>query len=46
MKKSRFAEEQIACTLRQAESATPVGNVCRQLGVSEASFCDASAESR
>lgn len=38
MKKSRFTEEQIAYALRQAESGTPVADVCRQLGVSEASF--------
>ena len=38
MKKSRFSEEQITYALRQAESGTPVADVCRQLGVSEASF--------
>jgi putative transposase len=38
MKKSRFSEEQIAYALRQAESGTPVGDVCRQVGVSEATF--------
>ena len=38
MKKSRLTEEQIAYALRQAESGTPVADVCRQLGVSEASF--------
>jgi putative transposase len=37
MKKSRFAEEQIAFALRQAEGGTPVADVCRQMGVSEAS---------
>ena len=30
--------EQIAYALRQAEGGTPVADVCRQLGVSEASF--------
>ena len=35
MKRSRFSEEQVAYALRQAESGTPVGDVCRQLGVSD-----------
>ena len=38
MKQSKFSEEQVAYALRQAESGTPVGDVCRQLGVSEATF--------
>jgi putative transposase len=38
MKRSKFSEEQIAYALRQAESGTPVGDVCRQIGVSEATF--------
>ena len=38
MKRSRFTEEQIAYGLRQAEQGTPVPDVCRQLGVSEATF--------
>jgi putative transposase len=38
MKKSKFTEEQIAFALRQAEGGTPMADVCRQLGVSEASF--------
>lgn len=38
MKTSKFAEEQIAYALRLAESGTPVGDVCRQTGVSEATF--------
>ncbi len=29
MKRSNFSEEQIAYALRQAESGTPVGDVCR-----------------
>jgi putative transposase len=38
MKRRRFTEEQIATALRQAESGIPVGEICRRLGVSEASF--------
>ena len=38
MKRSKFSEEQVTYALRQVESGTPVGNVCRQLGVSEATF--------
>lgn len=38
MKRSRFSEEQVAYALRQAESGTAVADVCRQLGVSEATF--------
>ena len=38
MKGKRFTDEQITYALRQAESGTPVADVCRQLGVSEASF--------
>jgi len=38
MKRKRFTEEQIAYALRQAEGGTPVGELCRSLGVSEQSF--------
>ena len=38
MRKSKFTEEQITYALRQVESGTPPADVCRQLGVSEATF--------
>jgi putative transposase len=38
MKKSRFTEEQITFALRQADSGLPVADVCRQMGISEATF--------
>jgi putative transposase len=38
MKRSKFSEEQIAYALRQVESGTPPADICRQLGVSEATF--------
>ena len=38
MKKSKFTEEQIAFTLRQAESGTTVTEVCRKMGIAEATF--------
>jgi putative transposase len=38
MKRSKFSEEQIVCAIRQAESGTPVGDLCRQLGVSDGTF--------
>ena len=38
MKGKRFIDEQITYALRQAEGATPVADVCRQIGVGEASF--------
>ena len=38
MKKARYTEEQITYVLREAESGTPVADVCRSIGVSEATF--------
>jgi len=38
MRKSRFTEQQIAFTLRQAETGTKVSEVCRKIGVAEATF--------
>jgi putative transposase len=39
MKRSKFSEEQIIFALRQAESGTPIRDVCRQLGIAEQTFC-------
>lgn len=40
MKKSKFAEERIAFALKQAESGTRVGELCRKIGISLATtFC-------
>ena len=38
VKRSRYTNEQIAFALRQAESGTPVGEVCRKMGISEQTF--------
>lgn len=38
MKKSKFTEAQIAFILRQAEEGTPVLEVCRKAGISDATF--------
>ena len=38
MKKTRYTGEQIAYVLREAESGTPVADVCRSIDVSEATF--------
>jgi len=38
MRKSRFSEEQIAYTLRQAEAGAAVKELCRKLGISEQTF--------
>lgn len=38
MKRSRYTEEQIAFALKQAELGTPVSEVCRKMGVSDATF--------
>jgi putative transposase len=38
MKKSKFTEQQIAFALKQAESGISVEEVCRKIGVSEATF--------
>ena len=38
MKKKRYSEEQIAFALRQADSGVAVAEICRKMGVSEATF--------
>ncbi|GAA3927268.1 hypothetical protein GCM10022229_21740 [Luteimonas lutimaris] len=38
MKKSKFTEEQIAFALKQAETGTSVEEVCRKIGISQATF--------
>jgi putative transposase len=38
MKRSKFSEEQMAYALRQMEGGTPPADICRQLGVNEATF--------
>jgi putative transposase len=38
VKKSRYTEEQIAFALKQAELGTPVAEVCRKMGISDATF--------
>ncbi len=38
MKKSQYSEEQIAFALRQAETGTPIVEVCRKMGFSEQTF--------
>ena len=38
MKKSKFTEAQIVFAIRQAESGVKIQEVCRKLGISEATF--------
>ena len=38
MKKSHFTTEQIVFALRQAESGTPVAEICRKMGIVEQTF--------
>jgi putative transposase len=38
MKRTKFSEAQIAFILRQGEEGTLVGEVCRKVGISEATY--------
>ncbi len=38
MRRKRYADEQIAFALRQAEGGTSVEEICRKMGVSEPTF--------
>ena len=38
MKTTKFTEEQFAFALRQSETGTKVAEVCRKMGISEATF--------
>jgi putative transposase len=38
VKRSKFTEQQIAFGLKQAELGTPVDEVCRKMGISDATF--------
>ena len=38
MKASKFTESQIAFVLRQGEEGTPVEEICRKTGISQATY--------
>jgi len=38
MKTSKFTDQQIALALQQAEAGTSVEEVCRKMGISQATF--------
>ena len=38
MKRTRFSEEQIIAVLREADSGTPVKELCRRAGISTVTF--------
>jgi putative transposase len=38
MRKSRFTEEQITMALRQGEAGAPIEEICRKMGVAEATY--------
>ncbi|AKS21525.1 transposase [Xanthomonas campestris pv. campestris] len=39
MRKSKFTESQIVATLKQVEGGCQVKDVCRELGISGATYC-------
>lgn len=43
MKKSKFTEAQIVFAIKQAESGVTVEEICRKMGISEATFYNWSA---
>lgn len=38
MKKSKFSEAQISYAIKQSETGTRVEDICRQMGISQATF--------
>lgn len=38
MRRSSFTDKQIALTLQQVKDGSPVGDVCRKMGISEQTF--------
>jgi putative transposase len=38
VKKSRFTDEQIAFALKQAETGSRIDEICRKMGISDATF--------
>jgi putative transposase len=38
MRKSRFSEEQIIALLRRVEAGQPLADVCREVGISDATY--------
>ena len=38
MKSSRYTAEQVTFAMRQAESGTPVSEICRKMGIAEQTF--------
>jgi len=44
MRKSKFTEAQIVFAIKQSETGTSVSEVCRKIGVSEATFYGTSSD--